>query len=382
MRKIIVTGDLFRVCPVSYLPNQRKNILFFYHLLSSTLFEDMKIFEIKLPEESFEHEKFYNLFGQKPSEIGWSSIYETEKFSTSILSMLDEVFTTELVVGYELPTILKNYFEHRNITYFDFSIHPVRFLDDLLFSIESNCENFNTKINKYKVDDRLFYKFASLHKAKMVSKSTNKTKNNSALIIGQTEVDKSLIKNGKCLNLMDFIEKIKEIKTKYSTVYFKPHPYSRKKRILNEIKKLGVVVTYENIYKLLTDQNIEMVAGISSSVLYEAKFFNKEVNYFLNPKQSYDCAIDFDTFTDSEFWSDLLDIKLETKQILVNKKPNRIRDIIGMYWGYDYLEYSNISDLIYSNKSNRISFLSKFHGFLKMSKSEFLKQFYRRFIKK
>ena len=236
------------------------------------------------------------------------------------------------------------YFEEKeklksNKKVLNFSIHPLRFADDIFFNIETNNDEIRKKLKNYEVNYNKFYYHADLVKATYLKNvKKEKYKSNSLIIVGQTEKDKVLFDGNKHLSLLDFKEELINISKRYDNVYFKPHPYAKNsKYIFKELKKelKNVNIVYDNIYHLLSSENIKSVVGLNSSVLYEAEYFKKEVNFLYKPYFNFnnkDIGIDSDYFNTS-FWSDILDIKDEN--VTLKYSPNRLRKLINDFWGYN-----------------------------------------------
>jgi len=219
------------------------------------------------------------------------------------------------------------------------SIHPLRFGDDIFFNFETNDDKLQAKLKKYEVNYDLFYSYANIVKATYLkTMKKNSIKENSLLLIGQTERDKVIFNGNKYLSLLDYMNEIKNISKDYKTIYFKPHPYAKNnKYIFKELKKefKNLEMIYENIYHLLSNDNIKHVVGLNSSVLYEAKYFKKEVSFLYEHTFEIgdkDVGI-YGDYWSSSFWSDLLDI--EDKNISLPFVPNRLRKSLNDFWGYN-----------------------------------------------
>jgi len=242
------------------------------------------------------------------------------------------------------------------------SIHPIRFADDIFFNFETNDENLKEKLKKYEVNYDTFYHYADIVKATCLKTvKHNDIKENSMLLVGQTQKDKVIFDGTKHLTLIDYIEKIKNLSKEHSHIYFKPHPYAKNnKEILKLLKKefKNISLIDKNIYHLLSNNNISHVVGLNSSVLYEAKYFNKEVTFLYKPYfdfQNNDIGIYGDYFS-SSFWADILDV--ENTNISLPFTPNRLRKSINDFWGYNEISDEIIlKDII---KSKIKYFLHKF----------------------
>jgi len=264
---------------------------------------------------------------------------------------------SEIVILFEEKEKLKN-----NEKVLNLSIHPLRFGDDIFFNFETNDEILRAKLQKYEVNYDTFYMYADLVKAtylKTIKK--NDIKNNALLLVGQTQEDKVIFDGIKYLSLLDYIEEITLLSKEYETIYFKPHPYAiNNKQMFKSLKKYlpNVKIIYDNIYHLLSNDNIKHVVALNSSVLYEAKYFHKQVTFLYKPVYDFennDIGI-YGDYWSSSFWSDILDI--EDKHIALPFIPNRLRVADNDFWGYNELRDEIILKDILKNRVKY--FLSKY----------------------
>jgi hypothetical protein len=233
------------------------------------------------------------------------------------------------------------------------SIHPIRFADDIFFNFETNDLIIKEKLKKYEVDYDIFYNYANMIQAtylKTVKK--NNIKENSLLLIGQTSKDKVIFNGQKYLSLIDYLDEIKNISKDYNIIYYKPHPYENSKDTIKELKKSfkNIIIVYDNIYYLLSNENIKHVIALNSSVLYEAKYFNKQTTFLYKPYFDFskeDIGIYINYF-DSDFWSDILEIK--NYNIKIPNQKNRLRKILNDFWGYTELDDEIILKDIFKSK--------------------------------
>lgn len=275
-----------------------------------------------------------------------------------------------------LNTLFNNFIKNSNVKiYFEekdklkekdkvlnFSIHPLRFTDDIFFNIETNDEKIREKLKKYEVNYNMFYYYADLVKATYLKNVKKEIyKENSLLIIGQTEKDKVVFDGNKYLSLLDFMDDLKIISERYDNLYFKPHPYAKNnKYIFKELKKSigNLQITHDNIYHLLSSENIKGVVGLNSSVLYEAKYFLKKVTFLHKPYfdlSNTDIGI-YGNYFNSSFWADILQIK--DVEISLPFTSNRLRKSINDFWGYNEISDEIILKDIIKSKIKYI--LSKY----------------------
>ncbi|MCU7800115.1 MAG: hypothetical protein KZQ70_08205 [gamma proteobacterium symbiont of Lucinoma myriamae] len=246
-----------------------------------------------------------------------------------------------LIIGFEFSAKEKVEIEKNKINYLDLRIHPVRFMDDVFFSFDTNSDAIWTKLQQYKVDDRLCRLQASMVKATVVKiKKDHIVVPNSLLLIGQTEADMVVFDGEKYLSLLDRIDEIKKIAADYEHVYFKAHPYAKNNRyILRELRKeLGEVQsTRDNIYHLLANDGIRHVAALNSSVLYEALYFNKETTFLFKPTFTDKQISIYGDYFNGDFWSDILSPVFLTipSSLALPFQASRLRKAVNDFWGYN-----------------------------------------------
>ncbi len=277
------------------------------------------------------------------------------------------IWLNELFQTYTKDNKIKLFFEEKeklksNDIVLNLSIHPIRFADDIFFNFETNDDQLREKLKKYEVNYDMFYHYADILKATYIKTvKENNIGQNSLLIIGQTHQDKVLYDGKKYISLLEYIDTIKELASNYNNIYFKPHPYAKNnKEVFGYLKKEipNITIIYDNIYHLLSNPNIKHLVGLNSSVLYEAKYFKKEVTFLYKPYFDFefsDIGIYSDYFN-SSFWSDILDTK--DKNISLPFGESRLRKTINDFWGYNEVSSQIVLKDIIKNKIRY--FLSKY----------------------
>ena len=172
-------------------------------------------------------------------------------------------FQHDGVIGFELPKNLINFLSENNIPYINYNYSVYR-CDGALkhYGLETSMNLSN-----------LYY-----------PKKPECLKPNitiGTLLVGQTQYDKAVLRDGKFISLIDFEYIIENLP---KPIYFSPHPRGNKKLLLwAKIKgfKLANHSTYE-----LFESRPELVCGVSSSALYEARDIWKLPVLFLNENKS------------------------------------------------------------------------------------------------
>lgn len=264
----------------------------------------------------------------------------------------------DFLITYELTKETREYFDLIKIKYLDFWMSPIRFYKDIMFSFFSNEETIQKKLEKYEIEkEKLIVAVEELKSYCNYLKKDNITlEDNSALIIGQVFKDKALLKDGSFLNLLDFKKEIKQLSTEYQKLYFLKHPLidvNDFKTILNgfnDIKNIEYLSEC-NIYSLLSKKEVKKVVAISSSVLQESVYFNKEIQYLYKPVLGEKYINIFDAFYKSEFWIDILKIN-SNKHFKFLTNDNFLRYKFNAFYAYKYF---NSDDLLKHNYSAIVS---------------------------
>jgi len=352
IKKIIITGDILRPEPRSNkLGNQDPNINWFYHLFAffiKKITSDIPVYKLSSTikrKTMFDVELFYQLNGLEPSIESWVKLFYTSKVRKEAEEYFFEFFNNSLVIGYELPKIFIYLMQKLDINYIEFIIHPARFLDDIFFGVKSNDKSVNEKLAGFSLGEDNIYAMAHIHKAALARFKDKGIEKNSALLVGQTKVDRSLIEKGKILSLFDYKGEINKIRETYRTIYFKPHPYaSNNNEIIKYLKTIKVKIINENIYYLICQDNIKSIYAISSSVIEESKYFGLNACCFKQDVE-YPYFRIFNQYFGSRFWIDILGCFCEVNKkinIIIPDKPNRLRDNLGCYWGYNVFGAENL----------------------------------------
>ncbi|KAB7693636.1 HAD family hydrolase [Plesiomonas shigelloides] len=362
IEKIIVTSDFL----MTKEKEQFSNLKWLYEVLKRPIWKSTGIaiesFTSSLTDKSkLSRTDFFNLSDIKINIHETHFYYDSELISDASIEYLSsKIGEKTLIIGYELSEQTRNVINRLGLIYIDLWLHPVRFLDDVLFGISSNNKEVFDLINSFAFDNEHYWLYAdklriSAFKGWMRVIDNMKISPNSALFIGQTLEDKAVCKNGKMLNLLDFKGEFERLGKKYSTVYYSRHPFlkSGDEKILDYVKTCGFAkIINKPSYYLLSHPNIKKVASISSSVAIEAEYFGKQTEIWhqtifdeQGPYSIRRYIPVFQDFITSYFWAKILSpihATKECKKISFIHKKDKLRDMLGFYWSYkqvDKLEY-------------------------------------------
>lgn len=323
--------------------------------------------------EIFSRDKFYELSGINNQTEAYYH-YDVSKIKpTSIDYLKSFINENTFVIGIELGIELKNILTNLNIPFINLWFHSWKLFDDAFFMINTNDEDIFKVLKKYQVphDEFLFY----ANYWKIWTEQRHRIpydKNlvaNSAVFIGQTLRDKSTDKNGRYLNILDYKDRLADLAKMYDKIYYLPHPYvSYNQEIEEYIKNTPYIEEIKNIptYQILMSDKIKKVVSISSSVLYEAQFWNKEIEYLFKPLFNIDGNFQDDTFISiyQDYFKPIFWCEILAKFFKVNQNPktssmfydgeNKFRNIKNLYYGY---ESFNEHKIICSNLKTEINTL-------------------------
>ena len=127
------------------------------------------------------------------------------------INYLNKYLSNSILLCFEFQKEALKYLEKAGITYINFWNHPFKLLDDLAIYIETNSKKIQSKLRHYEIPKEKFNLYAKywqqrLFFTKHFSKVNKKLMDNSLLIIGQTEIDKSIEQNGYILSFYDFFK--------------------------------------------------------------------------------------------------------------------------------------------------------------------------------
>jgi len=361
--KIIVTGDFLR-------PNnegnssQNININWFYyatrHALSRATSLPVERYLFSLSAESLTS-KLYRWHRLGMSIDSWANLYFREPDERDIGAMWAH-FHGALVVGFELPYFVKKAFSLAGIIFIDVVVHPVRFMDDLIFGFQSNSAQVLRDSSEYTVYEEDIYSQAGLVQAAM-SRLPRKSgfRFGAGLFAGQTDDDKVLIRNGKFIDPFGERKSIAVSLSGYPQVLIKPHPYGKihKSILLISRTMINAKIVEDNFYFLLSHDEVEDVVSFCSSTSIEARYFGKNgkmiFDYpynFLFGGENIEDHIKSDPFLsvyvslnapfyNADFWRKILKSIMPVTGINGRGgfiKPNRFRISLRSFWGFDFVE--------------------------------------------
>lgn len=371
IEQIVFTGDFLR--PVDegggrnpsdlkrFRSSQTDNIFWFFHLFKRKLSQATGLpATVRTWGHGIDTPLIYDLLGAERSALGWAQAFATHEVPRDLIGLIEQTFEKSLVVSFELTESVKTVLSHLGIPFVDFSMHPIRFMPDVFFAVQTNHAKIFEALKPHHKPDADYYDWADILLANAVKMKKPKAPEGSTLLIGQTNVDRSLIFDGKLRNLSSFRDELAATLDPTRPVLYKPHPYNPHGFGLYEsgIPFEAVHWTSDNIYTLLASPNVDQVLGVSSSVMIEAPYFGKPSKFlarspFSIPEKAEDAQPGqffsiYDGCFNADFWRDILaDVTpvTATDGRRFDRPPHLIRTSLRNFWGFNEMSTDFIVSL-------------------------------------
>jgi hypothetical protein len=203
---------------------------------------------------------------------GFQSLSERSAFDRHVMPRLQRQFC----IGYELPPYLVAIFEAAAIPYIDVRIHPIRFLDDLLFAVRGCDVDTRSELLRIAVAESEVIVTAGLREAMCQMITHTRLPDNTMLVLGQRPMDATQIIAGRFYDAAEQVNEIAALCHSYRAVLLKPHPLEHGHSLLIVVAGVArniIGVTDDNLYRLLSLPQVTAVLTVNSSAGYEAPYF-------------------------------------------------------------------------------------------------------------
>lgn len=340
----------------------------FFSLLSVVIEDASGIKPVSISECSnssgrkFSRREFFALSGiEDPAPAYY--LYDLGRISQASWDYFSSFFDPDtLFVASEFGMDLREKLTQLGIAYINFWFHPFKLLNDSFFLVGTNAPGIFEQLEKFKVA-RAKMRFYGEYYVQLAQRKhftdDLPIEDNSCLFVGQTYQDKSIACDGKYLNITDYPDKIDELSSQYSTIYYVPHPIAGQNDAVDafmashpNIKVLNGIPTYY----LLASPKIKKVVALSSSVIFEAEFFGKDAEYLFKPLFKIDEEFSLNTFVSvyqdyfgKFFWQTLFSAwkkdafpapkaePCKSAEPLLARDAELFRDMLGLPYGYRFL---------------------------------------------
>jgi hypothetical protein len=288
----------------------------------------------------------------------WAAAFGQLPDTTGLSNWLDERLHRRFVIGYEMPPWLVSFLTRTETPYIDIRLHPVRFLDDLLFAARASDPDTQCHLMSLAVHESEVLATAGLREAMCRFISQANVPDGTLLIAGQRRFDSTQILNGGFFDAMERAAEIHTLCAQYPAVVLKPHPLDRYHSLLvtaagAPAKIIGVIE--DNIYRMMSLPQIAAVLTVNSGVAQEAPYFGKVVHMLAQPAVRTmwrDSHLDVgahvsltDIVLTPDFWRIVLAPHHEVTPpdgVRLPPKPNRLRIALDSFWNFNEIDTDRI----------------------------------------
>jgi hypothetical protein len=287
----------------------------------------------------------------------WALSYERLPATGEPRDILVPRLRGRFCIGYELPPWLRHLLHSHNVPHIDLRLHPVRFLDDLLFAVRASHPATQVALLAMAEPETAVVATAGLREAMchMISEAT--VPPGTLIVIGQRPLDCSQIIDGGFFDALPRAAEIRAICEGYAAVLLKPHPLEPDHSLLEIAAGASNVVgvTHDNLYRLMSLPQIAALLTVNSSAAYEAPYFNKQVHTLaplpirLGWRGAMDESDVYASLNDRvltvDFWREVLAPFAPVSAsdgVLLPPKPNRLRIALDSFWNFQEIDTDRI----------------------------------------
>jgi len=287
----------------------------------------------------------------------WAANYDRLAVDAALEGVLLRPIRRHFVIGHEMPPYLRTILAEHGVPYLDIRIHPIRFLDDLLFAVQASESETQAALLNIAVSEETVLAAAGLIEAMCRYTADCTLAANTLLVIGQRTMDSSQIIGGRFFDALSRLPEIRSLCDRYSGVLLKAHPYGGHHSLLLAAAAVPNVLaaTSDNVYRLLAQPEIGGVLTVNSSSAYEARYFGKRVHTLASlpvdiawrgeaaPPGSYISLDDY--LLSVDFWRLALRACANVGRmtdVRLPPKPNRIRIAHDSFWNFHEIDTDRI----------------------------------------
>ncbi len=295
-----------------------------------------------------------NLRPQAEADAYWASVHDRFPASDPIVAALHDKFC----IGYEMPPWLLHLLGQHSVPYIDLRLHPVRFLDDLLFAVRASNLDTQEVLLSMAVAESEVFATVGLREAMCRFISEARVPGNTLLVAGQRRYDSTQIVGGTFFDALPMAPEIHAICGGYAAVVLKPHPLDQHHSLLEvaagaPVRVIGVIA--DNIYRMMSLPQISAVLTVNSGLAYEAPYFGKHVHALAPlpirlawrgapPDPVCHASMD-DSVLTPDFWRVVLAPHASVTPVdgmRLRPKPNRLRIALDSFWNFQEIDTDRI----------------------------------------
>ncbi len=288
----------------------------------------------------------------------WASAYQGLPSTEPLDRLVIQRLRARFCVGYELPPWLERLLEAHAVPYVDLRLHPIRFMDDLLFAARASCPDTQAAMLAMAVSESEVLATAGLCEAMCQYISEARVPDDTLMVVGQRRFDSTQIIDGSFFDAHQAAPDIHALCTRHAAVVLKPHPLDRHHSLLEvaaaaPTRVIGVI--NDNAYRMMALPQVRAILTVNSGVAYEAPYFGKRVHTLAplrmrlgwrgaEPDSAMHASLD-DVVLTPDFWRRLLAPHTPVSAMdgmRLRPKPNRLRIALDSFWNFQEIDTDRI----------------------------------------
>jgi hypothetical protein len=305
------------------------------------------------------HEWIGSLRSPQQADAHWASVHAHLPWSASVDELILRRLRGRFCIGYEMPPWLVGLLDEHAIPYVDVRLHPVRFMDDLMFAARASLLETQTALLSMSVMESEVIVTAGLREAMCRFISEARVPDNTLLVAGQRQFDSTQIVQRGFFDAELFAPDIRSICSRYAGIVLKPHPLDREHSLLTVASRVlpdrvfGVID--DNIYRMMALPQISAVLTVNSGVAHEAPYFGKRVHALapLTIRPAWrgaaadtvsHASLD-DVVLTPDFWRTVLAPHTTVTPpdgMCLPPKANRLRIALDSFWNFQQIDTDRI----------------------------------------
>jgi hypothetical protein len=301
--RAVFVGDWFRAYPAlgSGPGTARTNLVWIAGLLSRALKVPLAKQTLVMPADT--EQGYLEQLGSAPiarayredPQRGWLESYDGCEARTAFTALYDRLPPDALVIGFELPPVMRRTLSAGGWRYVSVHVHPLRFLPDLTIGVYSNCAAMRAALAAITVPRSAIERQVARLSARIgrLNPPQAHLPDDCAVMFGQTPADASLIVDRRFASWSDYADKLAALIGPRDVVAYIKHPHARWPVALldwlGNALGLNVIAMEGNSYPvIMSGRPIGPVASLSSSVGVEAAAFGHDSHFLIaDPRHAF-----------------------------------------------------------------------------------------------
>lgn len=235
---------------------------------------------------------------ERDATATWAQCYDGDVSASCFAELYDGLTVGSLVVGFEIPPVMRRALAVRGFDYLSLHNHPIRFLRDLAFGAHTNAAALAATLSAITCDLHEVDRQAARYSARFarLDPVQSRLPEQCPILFGQTNADASLIADGGFVQWADRIDTLVETLRGHAEIAFARHPQAGWQHDIITLlrSRLGktVIGLSGNSYPLImSGRSLGPLVTLSSSIGAEAMACGYDVRFLLaDPREKFAVA--------------------------------------------------------------------------------------------